>query len=199
MGIAQLEPVNRDDAPIARPCGADYSTMSPRGTARFCGACDKLVHDLSAMSEREARSLLRARSTEGLCVRYLHDANGDIWFGGRSPGGAAGLVPAARLARHGAAMAAAAALVLTPVLTEACGGAGPDPNPYNHPFESADAASPRGDRSAADPSVASAGDAGSPETEGSQDARVDAATTADGQAVADGGARGAAIDAAETD
>jgi hypothetical protein len=171
--------------------------MSPRGTARVCGVCDKLVHDLSAMSEREARSLLRARSTEGLCIRYLHDANGDIWLGGRVARAAAGLVPAARLARRSAAMAAAA-LVLTPVLTEACGGAAPGPNPYNYPFESADAASPQGDRSAADPSVANAGDAGSPETE-AQDARPDAATSADGQAAADASTGGAAIDAAKTD
>jgi hypothetical protein len=188
--------MNRDDAPIARPCGADWNAMSPRGTARFCGACDKLVHDLSALSEREARSLLRARSTEGLCIRYLHDANGDIWFGGRGARAAAGLVPAARLARHGAALAAA--LVLTPVLTEACGGAAPGPNPYNYPFESADAASPQGDRNAADPTVANAGDAGSPETE-AQDARADAGTSADGQAAADVSTGGAAIDAAKTD
>jgi hypothetical protein len=131
--------------------------MSPRGTARLCGACDKLVHDLSSMSEREARALLQARSTEGLCIRYLHDERGEIWFGG------AGLVPATRLARRGAAMAAAAALVLTPVLTEACGGAAPDPNPYNYPFESADAGGKQGERFASDPSV-------------SQDAGADSST-----------------------
>jgi hypothetical protein len=197
MGIAQLEPMNRDHAPIARPCGADWNAMSPRGTARLCGECDKVVHDLSALSEREARSLLRARSTEGLCIRYLHDANGDIWFGGRGPGEAAGLVPVARLARRGAAMAAAAALVLTPVLTEACGGAGPGPNPYSSPFESADAASPQNDRRTGDPTVVNAGDAESPETGGPG---ADAEAAADGQAAADGGGtREAATDAAETD
>jgi hypothetical protein len=197
MGIAQLEPMNRDHAPIARPCGADWNAMSPRGTARLCGECDKVVHDLSALSEREARSLLRARSTEGLCIRYLHDANGDIWFGGRGPGEADGLVPVARLARRGAAMAAAAALVLTPVLTEACGGAAPGPNPYNYPFESADAGSPQNDRRTSDPTVVNAGDAESPETGGPG---ADAGTAADGQAAADGGGtREAAADAAETD
>jgi hypothetical protein len=163
----------------------------------LCGECDKVVHDLSALSEREARSLLRARSTEGLCIRYLHDANGDIWFGGRGPGEAAGLVPVARLARRGAAMAAAAALVLTPVLTEACGGAGPGPNPYSSPFESADAASPQNDRRTGDPTVVNAGDAESPETGGPG---ADAEAAADGQAAADGGGtREAATDAAETD
>jgi hypothetical protein len=198
MGIAQLEPMNRDHAPIARPCGADWNAMSPRGTARLCGECDKVVHDLSALSEREARSLLRARSTEGLCIRYLHDANGDIWFGGRGPGEADGLVPVARLARRGAAMAAAAALVLTPVLTEACGGAGPGPNPYNYPFDSADAASPQNDRRAGEPSVANAGDAERPDTGGPG---ADAGAAADGQAAAadGGGTREAAGDAAETD
>jgi hypothetical protein len=174
--------MNRDDARIARPCGADFSAMSPRGTARFCSACDKVVHDLSSMSEGQARALLRDRSTEGLCIRYLHDERGEIWFGGAGPG----LVPATRLARRGAAMAAAAALVLAPVLTEACGGAAPDPNPYNNPFESADAGGPQGDRITADPNVA-------------QDAGADAPIPLDAQSATDGRSVEASADAGGSD
>jgi hypothetical protein len=176
--------MNRDDARIARPCGADWNAMSPRGTARFCSACDKLVHDLSSMSEREARTLLQGRSTEGLCIRYLHDERGEIWFGGSAAG--AGLVPATRLARRGAAMAAAAALVLTPVLTEACGGAAPDRNPYAYPFESADAGGSQGDRFSSDPNVA-------------QDTGADGPLTSDAQSAADAVPIEASADAGESD
>lgn len=39
------------------------------------------MHDLSQLSEREARSLLARAATAHLCVRYLHDAQGEIVFG----------------------------------------------------------------------------------------------------------------------
>ena len=143
--------------------------MAPRGTARLCSTCDKLVHDLSAMTEREARTLLRTQATRGLCIRYLHDATGEIWFGN---GSSDGLVPASRLARRGAVMATAAALVLTPVLTEACGGANPNPNPYGNTYEAADASGATGqERRASDPSVLGA-DGG---TDVASDGETDAA------------------------
>jgi hypothetical protein len=175
--------MRRDDAPIATPCGADWTAMSPRGKARLCGQCDKLVHDLSAMTERAARALLETRPTEGLCIRYLHDATGEIWFGAR----AERVVPASRLARRGAAAMSAAALLLVPVLTEACGGAAPDRNPYNYPFEADDggtAPSLGSDRQAAQPTLASsgseAGDAGSTGPDAAIDAPADVVPGAGG-------------------
>jgi hypothetical protein len=110
--------------------------MSPRGTARLCDTCDKLVHDLSAMNEADARALLRHRPDDGLCIRYLHDAGGAIWFG---DGGSGPIVPARRLARRAAAVVAAASMLVVPALTEACGGAGPGPNPYNYEPSDGDA------------------------------------------------------------
>lgn len=170
--------MNRDEARIATPCDADWTSMAPRDRSRLCGTCDKLVHNLSALGEREARALLRSRSTEGLCIRYLHDAHGEIWFGD-----AAGrVVPASRLARRGAAMVAAAGVMLVPILTEACGGAGPDPNPYNYAVEGADGgagAPAQTQRQPADPTLAHA-DAGSDAVTDSGpapfEAPVDAAT-----------------------
>ena len=97
--------------------------MDPRGSARFCGSCRKLVHDLSALSEPDARALLRD-SSEALCVRYLHDASGEIWFSGGQ-----NIVPVPRLTR-GKRGLAAAALAAVPLLFQACGGAdsyGSDP------------------------------------------------------------------------
>lgn len=92
--------------------------MDPRGTARFCGSCSKLVHDLSAMTEQEARALL-SQTTEQLCVRYLYDAAGEIWF---EPTRAA-LVDARALTKKGRRSLAAGAVAAVPMLFQACGGA----------------------------------------------------------------------------
>jgi hypothetical protein len=93
--------------------------MDPRGSARFCGKCDKLVHDLSALGERAARELME-QTPESLCVRYLHDATGQIWFGSERE-----LVPTAALSRKKRSLTAAALVAVTPVLFQACGGADP--------------------------------------------------------------------------
>lgn len=162
--------MRRDDAPIATPCGADWKAMSPRGGARLCGQCDKLVHDLSAMNERDARSLLATRPTEGLCIRYLHDATGEIWFGPQ----AERVVPASRLARRGAAVMSVAALVLVPALTEACGGAAPDGNAYNHPTEAEDGGASSSDRRTAQPTSSTAAEAAGDAGPAAPDSAIDA-------------------------
>src|SRR5580693_5527482 len=99
------------DVPIASPCAADWSTMSLADRGRFCGACRKVVRELAQMTEVEARALLASPPTEGLCVRYIHDARGEILFRRE-------VVPLARLARRAAALALAVAL---PVGAAACG------------------------------------------------------------------------------
>jgi hypothetical protein len=169
--------MTRDEAPISTPCGADWKTMAPRGTSRLCATCDKLVHNLSAMSERDARALLHTRPHEGLCIRYLHDADGAIWFGDQVPGR---IVPARHLVRRTIAMATAAALLVAPVLTQACGGGGPDPNPYSAGGFGGDDAS-AGEHAEPDARVLAHATVGSedagPDAPG--DARQDAAATTD--------------------
>lgn len=54
--------------------------MTPAGKKRFCADCKKHVHDLSRMSEEEARTLMSAPSTEDLCVRYVYDELGKVVF-----------------------------------------------------------------------------------------------------------------------
>ena len=92
------------EIPIASPCGADWRTMKPSDTKRFCDTCQKHVHDLSAMTPEGARALLASPPTEGLCVRYLHDAHGDVVFRA-APLPAGMLVRAKRLATAAAAVA----------------------------------------------------------------------------------------------
>ena len=110
--------MNRTDVPIASPCHADWTTMTMADRGRFCGACKKVVRELAQLTETEARALLASPPTEGLCVRYMHDATGEILFR-RDP-----VVPASRLVRRAAMLALAAAL---PLSTAACMGAAQPP------------------------------------------------------------------------
>jgi hypothetical protein len=64
--------MNRDHLVIPEPCKADWATMIPADKKRFCRECKKYVHDLSSMARDEARALLSAADTAGLCVRYLY-------------------------------------------------------------------------------------------------------------------------------
>lgn len=58
---------------IPKPCGESWDKMTGGAKERFCDACQHEVHDLSAMTKREAEALLE-RGGESLCVRYtLHD------------------------------------------------------------------------------------------------------------------------------
>ena len=103
--------MKQTDVSIASPCAADWSTMTLADRGRFCGSCRKVVHELTRLSERQARALLASPPTEGLCVRYIHDASGEILFRQRD------VIPLARLARRAAAVALAVAL---PMSAAAC-------------------------------------------------------------------------------
>jgi hypothetical protein len=110
--------MNRAEIPIATPCNADWSTMSLADRGRFCGACRKVVRELARMTEAQARAMLASPPTEGLCVRYVHDATGEIVFQRGD------VVPLRRVARSAAMVALAAAL---PMALTACMGAAPAP------------------------------------------------------------------------
>ncbi len=55
--------------------------MSPEGRSRFCASCKKEVHDLSRMSEVEARLVLAKSVEASVCVRYLADRHGEVLLG----------------------------------------------------------------------------------------------------------------------
>jgi len=77
--------------------------MTPEQRGRFCGACQKTVHDLSAMSEDDAKALLR--DGEDICVSYLSDRSGEVRFRPQP------IVPVSRLLRR-ASVATATGLTL---------------------------------------------------------------------------------------
>jgi hypothetical protein len=110
--------MHRDDISIKTPCHLDWSKMTPADGGRFCGDCKKVVRDLSGMSEPEARALIRSARTGELCVRYVYDAQGRIFFAGMQ----SGLVPAAMLSRAKRAARAALA-VAAPLTLAACDAA----------------------------------------------------------------------------
>ncbi len=106
------------DIPIATPCGQDWTSMSPREKSRFCGECKKVVHDLRSMKEKDAKKLLSTPATEGLCVRYMYDEQGNVWFQDTMFMRTEGLL------RN---VAATAALAAAPFLTACMGSAAPIP------------------------------------------------------------------------
>jgi hypothetical protein len=68
--------------PIQDPCHENWDAMNREGEARrFCEVCTKHVHDLSALTEGEARAVLAEESAKGrVCVRYRADQDGNIKF-----------------------------------------------------------------------------------------------------------------------
>jgi hypothetical protein len=107
---------------LAYPCRADFGAMPIAAGGRFCADCGKVVHDLSAMTEAEARGLLARTPADRVCVRYVYDADsGDVVFGSRAADRAA-LVPEHRLLQRLKSRVALAAALAAPLLVEACGG-----------------------------------------------------------------------------
>lgn len=91
--------MHRNEIPIASPCplASDWSSLSGSDQKRFCGQCSRHVYDLSEMTEAAARSLVYK---DHVCVRYSHDAQGQILHRGHR--------------MHQAALALGAALATAP-------------------------------------------------------------------------------------
>ena len=68
--------------PIQNPCHEDWDAMNQDGASRrFCEMCTKHVHDLSTLTEPEARQVLAVEGAKGrVCVRYTLDGSGHIKF-----------------------------------------------------------------------------------------------------------------------
>ncbi len=62
---------------VKTPCTQDWDLMYGNDEMRFCQHCVKHVHDLSAMTRRDAEKLV-ARAKGSICVRYVRRQDGKI-------------------------------------------------------------------------------------------------------------------------
>ena len=102
--------MNQADAPIRTPCSADWESMEGDEERRFCTTCNTHVHDLSAMTEEQARAVV---ARDGVCVRYRCDPDtGDLEH--RRPRTFAVRLATAAVLTAGVALPAAAAISREP-------------------------------------------------------------------------------------
>jgi ankyrin repeat protein len=66
-----------DRVSIEKPCTADWDKMFGNDAVRFCEHCAKRVHNLSAMTRRDAERLVK-KSNGNLCIRYHTNKNKKI-------------------------------------------------------------------------------------------------------------------------
>lgn len=60
---------------VNSPCTAEWDSMNGNAQVRFCTHCEKSVHNLSAMTRKDALRFVRANAA-GVCVRYYSDPRG---------------------------------------------------------------------------------------------------------------------------
>lgn len=68
-----------DRVSVEKPCTADWEKMFGNDEVRFCEHCVKQVHNLSAMTRKDAERLIK-KSNGDLCIRYYTDKNKRIAF-----------------------------------------------------------------------------------------------------------------------
>lgn len=130
--------MNRLEFPAGARCPARWDSLRGDGRRRFCRACRRHVHDLSAMTEDEARAFLRRNPSA--CVRFHYDgATGAILHGGTRCGPARARHLGLRVALAGALTAVAGAVLaavdhLDPEIQVRLGLA-PPPRPRPAPLE----------------------------------------------------------------
>lgn len=57
---------------VQESCTADWGQMIPQEQGRFCGQCEKIVFDFSAMDDQEIIAQIE-RSSKGICGRFYED------------------------------------------------------------------------------------------------------------------------------
>ena len=62
------------------PCSEPWEGMAPAGCHRHCGTCDKVIHDLEAMTVEDVEGLVA--SGDEVCVRARVTADGTVALAG---------------------------------------------------------------------------------------------------------------------
>lgn len=91
------------------PCSEPWEDMAPSGCDRHCASCDRIVHDLAALTVDETEALLD--SGEEVCVRARIGADGVVAMKSSSRGASRRMVTALGA---GLAMATAACQTVPP-------------------------------------------------------------------------------------
>lgn len=89
-------PIRIRDVEVQNPCHEDWDAMRIEDRRRYCDRCQEHVHDLSAMSDAEAKDFLRGRAGQEVCVSYVPRTDGTIRLSPRP----APVVPVSRLRRR---------------------------------------------------------------------------------------------------
>jgi len=84
--------------PLRSRCHESYEAMTPVTGGRACAACQHVVHDLSAMREREAARFVAEHAGQRVCLRYVARADGTIEYRRDEPSRVGSVVVAAALA-----------------------------------------------------------------------------------------------------
>jgi hypothetical protein len=108
--------MKREMLELSFSCDEDLDAMERRDGAHHCARCAHAVHDLSAMTERQADAFLEAHEGEHLCVHYRYNDAGDVLFAME------------RARQRGMLGAAQAALLAAPLLFAACDAEAPEPS-----------------------------------------------------------------------
>lgn len=67
-----------DRAKIGTRCREDWENMQGDARARFCGRCQKMVYNLSAMSAAEAEAILGKSEEAPPCIRFFRMSDGRV-------------------------------------------------------------------------------------------------------------------------
>lgn len=70
---------------IGSPCEADWDGMEGDGKSRYCLRCEKMVYNLSAMTEAEAEATLCGSESSLPCVRFSRMSDGRVRTTDRRP------------------------------------------------------------------------------------------------------------------
>lgn len=144
--------VRSQDIEIPEPCHADWDAMRPEERGKFCFECRKTVHDLSSMTEDEAKAFLRRSACNDICISFEHDEEGNLVFEAPAPRPAP-VVPISRLRRPRKVAAAVASVGVAAALA-ACAPHGDGPTLRQDEtivFQSRTVIIPHGDASEATP------------------------------------------------
>lgn len=71
-------PSDPPSSPVSFACPEDVDAMPGTDARKYCSHCDKHVHDLKHLTEREARRLIA--QSDSPCIRATLDAQGRVQY-----------------------------------------------------------------------------------------------------------------------